>query len=114
MSGSPYTSKEHSKACYGLYTQLLFREGSFSRAKARSLAGETEMGTSAELTVGWLADHLMLHSNTQKEEQSLQAASSLLSRECKKAISKHFCQEQEGLIFELTDTHWLHTGQGDA
>lgn len=69
-----------------LPTQLLFRGvegvggGSFPRDKAGSLAGEAEMGTSAELTVGWLEDPLMLHSSTQKEEQWLQAASSLLSR----------------------------------
>lgn len=80
MSSSPHTSKEHSRACYGLHTQLLFREGSFPRAKAGSLAGETEMRTAAELTVGWLADHLMLQNSTQKEELCLQAASSLLSR----------------------------------
>lgn len=50
------------------------------QSKAGSLAGEAEMGTSAELTVGWLEDPLMLHSSTQKEEHWLQAASSLLSR----------------------------------
>lgn len=80
MSSSPHISKEHSRACYGRHTQWLFREGSFPRAKAGSLAGETEMRAAAELTVGWLADHLMLQSSTQKEEQCLPAASSLLSR----------------------------------
>lgn len=84
MSSSPHTPKEQSKACYGLGLTSTPNRSSGGGAPSPEPRQEVYLGRlrrepQQNLTVGWLANHPMLHSSTQKEEHWLQAASSLLS-----------------------------------
>jgi len=93
------------------HPQSLFRESSFPRAKAGSLAGEIEMGTSAELTLGSLADHLMFWNSPQKEEHWLQAASSLL-RDSTRKPSRNTCASNRRV--SSSDSDRWHVAQSQC